>query len=156
MVMPQARKTAVRAKRRLAHRARSKRATTPRPRQTSGLPTRLPLDMTSIAGLVPVDRVAETLGLTKVQLAETIGLKREAFYKASRRRAPKTQARMRELLEIVNRVSDWAGGNDQALAWYRSQPIPAFGGRTAESLVKSGKASVLRDYLDHMAMGGFA
>jgi hypothetical protein len=42
------------------------------------------------------------------------------------------------------------------MAWYRAQPIPAFGGRTAESLVKEGKASVVRDYLDFAALGNFA
>jgi antitoxin Xre/MbcA/ParS-like protein len=107
-------------------------------------------------GLLVPDRVADALGLSTGQLAETIGLKREVLYKAARVRAPKTQARMKEMLEIISRVSDWAGGKDQAMAWYRAQPIPAFGGRTAESLVKSGQASALRDYLDHIAMGGFA
>jgi len=58
--------------------------------------------------------------------------------------------------EIINRMSDWAGGKVRARTWYRSQPIAAFGGRTAESLVKSGQASALRDYLDHIATGGFA
>ena len=60
------------------------------------------------------------------------------------------------MLEIVSRISTWAGGKDQAMAWYRAQPIAAFGGRTAEALVKSGQAAALRDYLDHLAMGGFA
>jgi hypothetical protein len=60
------------------------------------------------------------------------------------------------MLEIVGRVSAWAGGKEQAMAWYRAQPIPAFGDRTAEALVKSGQAGALRDYLDHFAMGGFA
>jgi len=64
--------------------------------------------------------------------------------------------RDRDKDEIINRISDWAGGKDQATSWYRSQPIAAFGGRTAESLVKSHQASVLRDYLDHIATGGFA
>lgn len=100
--------------------------------------------------------VADTLGMSKSQLAETAGLRRETVYKAARARAPKTQQRMRELLEIVSRVSEWAGGKERALAWYRSQPIAAFGGRTAEALVKTGKATALRDYLDHLAMGGFA
>jgi hypothetical protein len=34
--------------------------------------------------------------------------------------------------------------------------LPAFGGRTAEVLVKDGEAAAVRDYLDHMALGGFA
>ena len=107
-------------------------------------------------GVLMPDHVAETFGMSKAQLAATVGLKREAFYKAGRVRAPKTQARVREMLEIVSRIAGWAGGKDQAMAWYRAQPIPAFGGRTAESLVKSGQAAAVRDYLDHVAMGGFA
>ena len=42
------------------------------------------------------------------------------------------------------------------MAWYRAEPIAEFGGRTAESLVKDGKATAVRDYLDHVALGGFA
>jgi len=71
-------------------------------------------------------------------------------------RPAKTQNREREMLEIVSRISGWAGGKEQAMAWYRSEPIPAFGGRTAEALLKTGKASAVRDYLDHIAVGGFA
>jgi hypothetical protein len=115
----------------------------------------LPSSPSRPAILAP-DRVAATFRMSKGQLAETIGLKRDVFYKEARIRAPKTQTRMREMLETVHRIADWAGGEAQALAWYRSQPIPAFGGRTAESLVKSGQASALRDYLDQIAMGGFA
>jgi len=95
-------------------------------------------------------------GLTKKQLAETIGLAPEALYKRERLGAAKTQTRLREMTEILTRVSAWAGGPAQAMAWYRAEPIPAFGGRTAESLVKSGQATALRDYLDSIAMGGFA
>jgi Protein of unknown function (DUF2384) len=107
-------------------------------------------------GLVTVDKVAATFGMSKGQLADTAGLGREALYKLTRLNAPKTQMRIREMLEIISRVADWAGGKDQAMAWYRAQPIAAFGGRTAEALVKDGQASALRDYLDHIAMGGFA
>ncbi len=66
------------------------------------------------------------------------------------------QNRLREMLEIVDRISGWAGGRDQAMSWYRAQPIPAFGDRTAEALVKEGRAAEVRDYLDHIALGGFA
>ena len=95
-------------------------------------------------------------GLTKKQLSETIGLAPEALYKSRRLTAAKTQTRLREMNEILTRVSGWAGGKAQALAWYRAEPIPAFGGRTAEQLVKSGQAAALRDYLDSIAIGGFA
>ncbi|PXW51632.1 uncharacterized protein DUF2384 [Chelatococcus asaccharovorans] len=94
--------------------------------------------------------------MSKTQLAETAGLARETLYRAERSRAPKAQGRLREMLEIISRVTEWAGGKEQAMAWYRAQPLPAFGGRTAEALVKEGKAAAVRDYLDHMALGGFA
>jgi hypothetical protein len=64
--------------------------------------------------------------------------------------------RLRERDEVLARVADWTGGPAQAMAWYRAEPIPAFGGRTAEALVKSGQAGPLRDYLDSIALGGFA
>ena len=107
-------------------------------------------------GNVAVDRVIKSFGFSKAQLAETAGLSVETLYRPDRKAAPKTQARLKEMLEIVSRVADWAGGKDQAMAWYRAEPIAAFGGRTAESLVKDGKATAVRDYLDHVALGGFS
>lgn len=107
-------------------------------------------------GKISVDQVAKRFGMSKMQLAETIGLKPETVYRAARLEAPKTQARATEMLEIIGRIADWAGGEKQAMAWYRAEPIVAFGGRTAEALVKEGKASAVRDYLDHVATGGFA
>ncbi len=107
---------------------------------TRGLRQNAPLVATLIdpVGTVAVERVAKSFGMSKVQLAETVGLKGQALYKPSRIRAPKTQSRVKEMLEIISLISEWAGGKDQAMAWYRAHRIPAFGGRTAEALVKSG------------------
>jgi Protein of unknown function (DUF2384) len=107
-------------------------------------------------GMIVIDRVTTGFRMSKGQLAETVGLAPEALYKTGRVKAVKTQSRIIEMLEIINRVSDWAGGTAQAMAWYRAQPIPALGDRTAESLVKSGEAATVRDYLDVIASGGFA
>jgi hypothetical protein len=107
-------------------------------------------------GAVKVEAAAEAFHMTKAQLADTAGLAREVFQKASRRDSPKAQTRVREMLEIIALVQNWAGGPAQAMAWYRAEPIPAFGGRTAEALVKSGQATAVRDYVDHLATGGYA
>ncbi|MGQ7792821.1 antitoxin Xre/MbcA/ParS toxin-binding domain-containing protein [Faunimonas sp. B44] len=107
-------------------------------------------------GALNAGEVAEAFGMSKAQLAETAGLAREVFQKASRRDSPKAQSRMREMLEIINMVQVWAGGPAQAMAWYRAEPILAFGGRTAEALVKTGQAAAVRDYVDHLATGGYA
>jgi hypothetical protein len=39
--------------------------------------------------------------------------------------------------EIIDQVAKWAGGNNEAMVWYRTEPLPPFGCRTAESLVKT-------------------
>lgn len=107
-------------------------------------------------GIVDVERVADTFRMTKGQLAETAGLGIASVSKSEWRGAPRTQTRVTEMLEIIGRVLDWAGGEVQAMAWYRSQPIPALDGRTPEALVKSGRAGAVRSYLDHLVQGGFA
>ncbi len=61
-----------------------------------------------------------------------------------------------EATKIIRRVAPWAGSPEQASAWYRNQPIPAFGNRTAEALVRVGRAGVVHVYLDSIALGGFA
>lgn len=108
------------------------------------------------SGRIAIDLVTDSLGMSRLQLAQSAGLPTQSLQKLDRAQAAKAQSRIREMLEIVDRLSGWAGGTQRALAWYRAQPIAALGGRTAESLVKSGQAAVVRDYLDHIALGGFA
>jgi hypothetical protein len=104
-----------------------------------------------------LDDVAERLRFTKGQLADVLGVSPDTLYRADRAAASaKVQGRLMELTSILRRVSDWAGGEQAALAWYLSYPIAAFGGRTAEQLVKDGKAGAVRDWLDQVAVGGFA
>ncbi len=55
------------------------------------------------------------------------------------------------MVEVINRVLPWAGSVPQAFAWYRSQPLPAFGDQTAKHLVRQGRAGHVLDYL-----GGYA
>lgn len=102
------------------------------------------------------DALADALGLAKGQLASMMGLPSDALYRQQRAEADKTQNRLRELIEILMRVEPWAGGRLQALAWYRGQSIPALGAQTAEALVKTGGADILRSYLDGIAAGGYA
>jgi hypothetical protein len=108
-------------------------------------------------GPVRVKTAASQLGVSSAQLLETAGVKSNVKSSLTLTKLDKgAQTRVREMLEIVSRISAWAGGKEQAFTWYRAEPIPAFGSRTAESLVKEGKAAAVRDYLDHVATGGFA
>lgn len=58
--------------------------------------------------------------------------------------------------DILHRIAEWTGGEQQALVWYRTRPIPEFGVRTAEALVADGKAAAVFDFLERAAAGGFA
>lgn len=107
-------------------------------------------------GLVDIDFVTAIFGMTKASLAGSLGFADDTLQRFSRASAPKTQQRLREMLEILTRVEPWAGGMPQALGWYRGQGIPALGDQTAEALVKSDQAVVVRRYLDGLAAGSFA
>ena len=107
-------------------------------------------------GLVEPDQLSLVLRVTKSELAAASGLSRDAVSKTRRLQAPATQARLREVAEIINRILPWCGSVPQAFAWYRSQPIPAFGDQTAEDLVRSGRSEHLKSYLAGIAVGGYA
>ena len=113
-------------------------------------------EATGEGGLVAADRLSQMLRITRAELALALGLSRDAVSKTARARAPATQSRLRDMVEILNRVRSWAGSPQQAFAWYRSQPLPSFGDQTAEALVKEGRAEAVKRYLDRIAVGGYA
>lgn len=112
-------------------------------------------EVTGEKGVSP-DRLSAALHITKSELALAAGLSRDAVSKAARSGSMVTQARLREVSEIINRVIPWAGSELAAYAWYRSQPLPSFGDATAEELVRQGLGEKVRAYLGRIAAGGFA
>ena len=107
-------------------------------------------------GTVEPGRLTEELRVSKAELASAAGLSREAVSKTARLKAPSTQRRLRDMVEIITRVLPWAGSVPQAFAWYRAQPIPSFGDQTVEDLVKEGRAEAVKAYLARIAVGGYA
>jgi uncharacterized protein (DUF2384 family) len=107
-------------------------------------------------GNIATDRLAEVLHITKAELATATGLSRDAVTKRSRLSAKATQRRLRDTVEIINRISRWSGSVGCAFAWFRSQPLASFGDKTAEDLVKEGRAQAVKDYLSRIAEGGYA
>lgn len=106
-------------------------------------------------GAIAVDKLVGYLHITKTELAATVGLPRDAVCKKARLGSVRTQRRLGEMLEIINRVLPWSGTVQAAFAWYRSQPLPSFGQQTAEDLVKAGRAEDVRRYLARIAVGGY-
>ena len=100
--------------------------------------------------------IADELRTTKSEVARTLGLGKDAFTLASRVRARKTQARLRQMLEILNRVEAATGSPLAAYAWFRAEPLPGFGGATPDLLVRDGRADQVHAYLDRVMAGGYA
>ena len=100
--------------------------------------------------------IANALRTTRSEIAGTLGLGRDAFSRASRIRARKTQVRLRQMLEILNRVEAETGSPLAAYAWFRAEPLPGFGGATPNLLLREGKADHVHAYLDRVMAGGYA
>ena len=78
--------------------------------------------------------IAGALRTTRSEIAGTLGLGKDAFTRASRIRARKTQVRLRQMLEILNRVEAVTGS----------------------PLVREGRADHVHAYLDRIMAGGHA
>lgn len=113
-------------------------------------------DMFTPENHVSPSALAGRLRITRVELASALGLSRDAVSKKARFEASKTQSRLRDMIEIINRVLPWTGSELAAFAWYRSQSLPSFGDMTAEALVGQGRAEAVKTYLDRIAVGGYA
>lgn len=113
-------------------------------------------DVVGPDGTIEAGRLSEELRIPKIELACASGLSRDALSKTVRLRSRATQSRLRDIVEIINRVLPWVGSVPQGFAWYRSQPLPSFGDQTAEELVKEGRAEAVKKYLGRIAVGGYA
>lgn len=107
-------------------------------------------------GLFEPKKIADTLRTTIEEIARTAGLGKDAVQRKDRLRSDKTQRRLREMIEIVNKVEPRFGSALMAYAWYRSEPLPGFSGQTAMQLVRDGRAEDVLDYIDAIDAGVYA
>ena len=104
-------------------------------------------------GVFAPRRIADTLRTTAEEIARTAGLGKDAVQRKDRVRSDKTQRRLREMVEIINKVEPRFGSALMAYAWYRSEPLAGFSGRTAMQLVRDGRADDVLDYVDAVDAG---
>lgn len=108
------------------------------------------------SGLFQPKKIAAVLRTTSEEVAQSVGLAKDALQRQTRIRSDKTQRRLRELVEVLNKVYPRFGSELIAYAWYRSEPLPGFDGRTAMQLVREGKAQQVLDYIDAVDAGVYA
>ncbi|MDF2118085.1 DUF2384 domain-containing protein [Roseiarcaceae bacterium H3SJ34-1] len=104
-------------------------------------------------GYLAPRKIAEALRTTSEEVARTAGLGRDAVQRKDRVRSDRTQRRLREMVEVINKVAPRFGSTLMAYAWYRSEPLPGFSGQTAMQLVRNGRVDDVLDYIDAVDAG---
>jgi hypothetical protein len=104
-------------------------------------------------GFFVPQKIARELRTTTEDVAHSAGLGRHAVQRRERVRSDKTQRRLREMIEILNKVAPRYGSIMVAYAWYRSEPLPGFSGRTAMQLLLEGRANEVLEYFDAVDTG---
>ena len=104
-------------------------------------------------GLFAPRVIAEVLRTSSEDIARSVGLGRDALQRKERVRSDKTQRRLREMIEVLNKVEPRFGSPLLAYAWYRSEPLSGFSGQTAMNLVTDGRASDVLEYIDAVDAG---
>jgi len=101
-------------------------------------------------------KIAAALRTSAEEIAMTVGLGKDALERRTRIDSDMTQRRLRELIEVLNKIEPRFGSELVAYAWYRSEPLSGFDGRTAMQLVQEGKAQQVLEYIDAGDAGVFA
>ena len=107
----------------------------------------------SDGGLFAPNKIADAFRTTSEEVARTAGLGKDAVQRKDRVRSDKTQRRLREMVEVINKVEPRFGSTLMAYAWYRSEPLPGFSGQTAMQLVRNGRVDDVLDYVDAVDVG---
>lgn len=98
-------------------------------------------------------KIAAALRTTSDEVARTAGLGKDAVQRKDRLGSVRTQRRLREMVEVLNKVEPRFGSALMAYAWYRSEPLPGFSGLSAMQLVRQGRADEVLDYIDAVDAG---
>ncbi|MEI5668468.1 antitoxin Xre/MbcA/ParS toxin-binding domain-containing protein [Bosea sp. CCNWLW174] len=98
-------------------------------------------------------KIADAFRTTSEEVARTAGLGKDAIQRKERVRSERTQRRLREMVEIINKTEPRFGSALMAYAWYRSEPLSGFSGQTAMQLVRAGRAEDVLDYIDAVDAG---
>lgn len=98
-------------------------------------------------------RIMVALRTTSDEFARSLGLGKDAIQRKDRIASDRTQRRIRQMVEILNKVEPRFGSTLLAYAWYRSSPLAGFSGQTAMQLVKDNRADDVLAYIDAVDAG---
>jgi len=108
-------------------------------------------DPDSSAPIVSARRFGEALHIDLQTLAQQAHVHRNTL---SRQPASESVQRfLREALRVIRAATDISGDVNQALFWYRNEPLPVFDYKTAEQLVSDGRTDDLLRYILSLEAG---
>ena len=96
-------------------------------------------------------RFCQALHIDLQNLAEQAHVHRNTIARAPGSRG--VQDFLREALRAIKAATDVNGNLNNALFWYRNEPLAAFGYKTAERLVSEGRADDLLRYVASIEAG---
>ena len=83
-------------------------------------------------------------------------LDENSLYQLSKRLGV-TQSAMANLVgNILAMATEMTGDEEEAVAWFKHQPIPGWAGKTAYDLVGEGEAPRVQEYLEAVRAGVYA
>ena len=106
--------------------------------------------------LISPDKLAAKLRTTKREIGETLGVSPASLSRKERVSSNATQTSLRHMIEILNSVVPMVGNMVMAYAWFRSEPVIGFGGRTPDQIIKNGEFEALRTHIQRKLEGGYA
>lgn len=95
-------------------------------------------------------RVAQALGIQLSRLAEIAGVHRNTLANPASERL---QDRLRDMVRVIMAASELTDDLDQAIYWFRNEPIVTLKRRTAAELVAAGHVDAVMAHLSELADG---
>jgi hypothetical protein len=96
-------------------------------------------------------RFSEALSLDIQTLATQAHVHRNTISRAPT--SESVQRFLREALRVIRLASDLSGDVERAIFWYRNDPLPPFGYKTAEQMVSEGRTEDLLRYVKSLEAG---
>jgi uncharacterized protein (DUF2384 family) len=98
--------------------------------------------------------LAAQLGVTLTELARLAGMARATL--VSKSAAGRVETALRPIVRILDVAAELAGDESRAAIWFKHQPLPGWGGKTAHDLVGDGRADAVLAYLEAIRAGVYA
>ena len=107
-----------------------------------------------VEDFVSPQRMSRRLRLPLAELAKLAHVHRNTL--SHRPQSPLVQKSLEPVVRILAAAEQLTGDADQAIIWFRHQPIAGHGGRTAQELVEAGNADAVLAHLEDLRDGTYA